>query len=237
MSATSRLWVNAMGRIERLKAVTGRRIEAFLASLENPEIVMPQLVREMGDAVDEAARAEAKALTAVKADRRRFDTANGRADRLLSGAKLALKAGERETARQAVAARIETERDIERCREDLARSEAAYASASHVRRQLQDQLSELKRRRGILARVRTLRQESRGGSRSVRGGTRAQPILEAIARIEMQVEEEEAKLEIRSQIQQTLGVAFQHERAVELEGDAEVDRRLEALRNEINGTA
>jgi len=224
-----------MGRIERLKTITGRKIEAFLASLENPETVMPQLVREMADTVGEAARAEAKALTAVKADRRRLDAANGRVDRFLNGAKLALKAGERETARQAVAAQIEAERDVERCRDSLARSEAAYESASHVRQQLRDQLSEFKwRRQDILARVHILRQQQfPHGHRPLQPGARTRRILDAISRIEVQVEEEEAKLEIRDQIQQTLGVAFQHERAVELESDAEVDRRLEALRNEI----
>ena len=120
-------------------------------------------------------------------------------DRLLNGAKLALQAGERGTARQAVAAQIEAERDVERCRDGLARSEAAYESAGHVRQQLQDQLSELKRRKqDILTRVHTLRrQQSSRERRPVRVGARTQRILEAIARLEMQVEEEEATLEIR----------------------------------------
>ena len=61
--------------------------------------------------------------------------------------------------------------------------------------------------------------------------------LDAISRMEGKVAEEEAKLVIRDQIKQTLGVTFQHERAVELENDAEVDRRLEALRDEIERTA
>ena len=51
--------------------------------------------------------------------------------------------------------------------------------------------------------------------------------------MEMSVEEEEAQLEIQDQISRTLGATFQHERAVDLENDAEVDRRLEALRNSL----
>jgi hypothetical protein len=46
------------------------RIEASLASFEKPDTMPPRLVKEMADAVAEAARAQAKALTAVKADRR-----------------------------------------------------------------------------------------------------------------------------------------------------------------------
>ena len=224
-----------MGRIERLKAITSKRIEAFLASLEKPETVMPQLVREMADRVREAAQAEAKALTAVKADRRRLDAANGRVDRLLHGAKLALQANERETARQAIAAQIEAEREVAQCGGCLASSEAAYESARQVRKQLQSQLQELKQRKqAVLARVRLLQQQQ-GPQRlaPARAGARTQGILERVARMEMQVEEAEAKLEIRDQISQTLGVTFQHERVVELENDAEVDRRLEALKSEI----
>jgi len=228
-----------MGRIERLKSITSRRIDAFLASLETPETVMPQLVKEMADRVDEAARAEAKALTAVKADRRRLDAANGRVDRLLNGARLALQADAQETARQAVAAQIEAEREVDRCHDRLVVSESAYESASQVRRQLQEQLKELKsRKEDILTRVRLLRQQQDAAQRShVRPGARTESILETIARMEMQVDEEEATLEIRDQISRTLGVTFQHERAVELENDAEVDRRLESLKKEIGETS
>jgi phage shock protein A len=221
-----------MGRIERLRTITIDRIEAFLASLETPETVVPQLVREMADCVGEAARAEAKALTAVKADRRRLDAANGRVDRLLNGAKLALKAEELETARQAVAAQIEAEREVACCRERLAVSESAYESAGHVRKQLHDQLDELKlRKQEILARVRILRQrEHVRRPRPGATGTRTRNILDVISRMEVKVQEEEAHLEIQDEIRRTLGVTFEHERAIERENDAEVDRRLDVLR-------
>lgn len=225
-----------MGRIDRLKTVTRARIEAFLASLEKPETVMPQLTKEMTDAVAEAARAEAKALTAVKADRRRVDAASGRVSRLGKGAKLALDAGEIDTARQAIAAQIQAEQEVEHCRRNLAVSESAYESARHVRRQFQNQLEDVKvRGQEVLARARTLRQQKRLDGLQVLKGRRVQSILDTIAGMETQVEEQEARLEIRDQIRQTLGATFQHERAIDLENDAEVDRRLEQLKNEAAG--
>jgi phage shock protein A len=223
-----------MGRIERLKTVTMARIEAFLASLETPETFIPQLVREMADKVAEAARAEAKALTAVKADRRRLDAASGRVERLLKGATLAVKADELDTARQAIAAQIEAEREVEKCRANLGTSEAAYQSAGQVRAQLQQQLDELKvRKQDILARVRLLRQrEERQNVASLPES--AGGILDAVARMEMKVEEQEAEAEIQDQIRQTLGATFQHERVVELENDAEVNHRLDELKTQIS---
>ena len=222
-----------MGRIERLKAVTMARIEAFLASLEKPETVIPQLVREMADTVAEATRAEAKALTAVKADRRRLDAASGRVERLSKGAALAVKADKLDTARQAIAAQIEAEGEVERCRTCLETSESAYQSAGHVRAQLQHLLDELKlRKQDLLARVRLLRQQVKTQDTAFpRRG--ASGILDAIARMEMKVEEQEAQAEIQDQIRQTLGATFQHERVVELENDAEVNRRLDELKGRI----
>lgn len=223
-----------MGRIERLKTVTMARIEAFLASLERPETVVPQLVREMADKVAEAGRAEAKALTAVKADRRRLDAASGRVERLRQGATLAVKAGELDTARQAIAAQIEAEREVETCRASLQTSESAYRSATVVREQLQHQLDELRvRKEDILARVRAVRQRAKTQDvASLQKG--AGGILEAIARMEMKVEEEEARAQIQNQITQTLGATFQHERVVELENNAEVNRRLDELRTRVH---
>ncbi len=225
-----------MGRIDRLKAITMVRIEAFLASLESPETVMPQLVREMAAKVAEAARAEAKALTVVKADRRRLDAASGRVERLRKGATLAVKADELDTARQAIAAQLEAEHDVEKCRARLEASESAYQSADSVRAQLQRQLEELKGRQDdILTRVRLVRQQvetSRPGEMaSLQKGVGG--ILDAVARMEMKVEEEEAEAEIQDQIRRTLGATFQHERVVERENDDEVNRRLEELRANI----
>ena len=224
-----------MGRISRLRLVTVGRIEAFLASLERPEDVVPQLVKEMGSKVKEAVEAETKALTAVKAERRRLDAATGRVARLLKGAELALKAGDEETARQAIAAQIEAEGEVAGCRKGLETAEAAYNSAAAARQQLQKTSEELKVRSGeILARARAIRLKERIGeevNRSVSGQTGS--ILDAVMRMEAKLDEAEAKLEIQSQVSQTLGATFEHERALELESDAEVDRRLEELKKRL----
>lgn len=223
-----------MRRIEQLKAITMTRIEAFLASLETPETVMPELVKEMARTVTEAARAEAKALSAVKADRRRLDAASGKVERLSKGAVLAARADDLETARQAIAAQVEAEREVQTCRQHLETSEAAYRSASGVREQLKLQLDELKLRQAdVLARARLARQRAETQEVSSRQ-TGSGSILEAVARMETEVAQEEARVEIQDQIAQTLGAAFEHERAVELENDDEVNRRLEALKREVS---
>jgi len=226
-----------MGRISRLKSITRSRIEAFLASLEEPEVVLPQLIREMEDRAREAARAEAKALSAVKGDRRRLDTGLGKVIRFKEGAVLAVKADEIDTARQAIAAQIQAEKEVEKCRNDLAVSESAYNTARQVGSQLRQNLTELRlKKNDILKRSRIIRREqsfdkkldsfSRDASRN---------ILDMVARMESKVDEAEAEIEIKDEIARTLGVSFPYERVKVLESDDEVDRRLNEMERKIQG--
>ncbi len=226
-----------MGRINRLKTITKSRIEAFLASLEEPEIILPQLIREMEEKLEEAARAEAKALSAVKADRRRLDARLGKAIRYEKGAALAVKADEMDTARQAIAAQIQAEKDADKCRDGLAVSESAYSSASRACAQLRQNLQDLKlKKEEMLSRSREIRRaQSLSKKLNSLSSHKSQSILDMVAKMEIMVDEAEAEIGIQDEITQTLGVSFPYERVRVLESDAEVDRRLEEMKGEIQG--
>src|SRR3989339_957058 len=145
-----------MKRINRLKSITKARIEAFLGSLEKPEIIFPQLLKELADKVAEAGKAEAKALSAVKADQRRLDAAIGKTKRFEEGSQLAVKAGDIQTARQAIAAQIKAEKEQSQVRGSLEFSESAYNSAKSARQQHQHALDELKlKKEQIIARAKS----------------------------------------------------------------------------------
>ena len=219
-----------MKRINRLKSITKARIEAFLGSLEKPEIIFPQLLKELADKVAEAGKAEAKALSAVKADRRRLDAAIGKTKRFEEGSQLAVKAGDIQTARQAIAAQIKAEKEQSQVRGSLEFSESAYNSAKSARQQLQQNLEELKLKKDqIIARAKSV--ENKKAVNDVVRGTES--ILDAVARMESKVEECEDQIESQSEIAQTLGAGFTYERARELESNAEVDRRLNEIKKKI----
>ena len=226
-----------MGRISRLKSITRSRIEAFLASLEEPEVILPQLIREMEDRAKEAARAEAKALSAVKGDRRRLDTGLGKVIRFKEGAVLAVEADEIDTARQAIAAQIQAEKEVEKCRNDLAISESAYNSASQVRSQFRQNLMELKlKKNNILKRSREIRsQQSFNKKLDSFSRDASRNILDVVARMESEFDEAEAEIEIKDEITRALGVSFPYERVKVLESDAEVDLRVNEMKRKIQG--
>ena len=224
-----------MGRISRLKTITKSRIEAFLASLEKPETILPQLIREMEENLKEAARAEVKALSAVKADRRRLDAGLGKVIRFEKGATLAVKAGEIDTARQAIAAQIQAEKEADKCRSNLAVSESAYNVANQVCAQLRQNLKDLRLRKDeILKRSREIRRtQSLDNKLDSFSGDKGRSILDMVARMETMVDEAEAEIDIQNEITQTLGVSFPYERVRVLESDAEVDKRLEQIKEKI----
>jgi phage shock protein A len=226
-----------MGRISRLKSITRSRIEAFLASLEEPEVILPQLIREMEDRAKEAARAEAKALSAVKGDRRRLDTGLGKVIRFKEGAVLAVEADEIDTARQAIAAQIQAEKEVEKCRNDLAISESAYNSARQVGSQLRQNLTELRlKKNDILKRSREIRsQQSFNKKLDSFSRDASRNILDMVAGMESEFDEAEAEIEIKDEITRALGVSFPYERVKVLESDAEVDRRLNEIKRKIQG--
>lgn len=200
-------------------------------------MILPQLIRELEEKVGEAARAEAKALSAVKADRRRLDAGLGKVIRFEKGAVLAVQAGDLDTARQAIAAQIRAEEEVEKYKSSLALSESAYNSASQACAQLRQNLRDLKLKKDdILRRSREIRI-----ARSIRNKPgdfstdKSRSILDQVARMEIMADEAEAEIEIRNELTQTLGVSFPYERVRMLESDAEVDKRLNRIRKKIEG--
>lgn len=226
-----------MGQIDKLKRITKARINAFLDSLEKPEVIFPQLIKELSGKVQQAANAEAKSLSVVKADQRRLDEANGMVLRFKKGAELAVKANEIETAKQALSAQIQAESKLDKCRQSLSASESAYNSARQVRIQLQENLKELKiRKKEILARTRQvqLQDELLNKNNNIKNSDSTQSILDAVANMEAKVEFQESIVEVQNEITKTLGSSFDTERLVKLENEAEVQERLNKLKQDCN---
>ena len=225
-----------MGQIERLKRITKSRIEAFLDSLERPDVIFPQLVKELSAKVKEAANAEAKALTAVKADQRRLDEANGMMLRFETGAIMAFNSDDITMTKQAISAQITAEKKVDSYKRSLEISESAYTAARQVRIQLHDNLKDIKnRKKEILKRHR----QSQLQNKMLQKGEPQSPtstnnIMDAVARMEAKVELEESRNEVQNEISKTLGSAFKVGNLDQLENEAEIQRRLQQLRENHN---
>ena len=218
-----------MGQIERLKRITKARIEAFLDSLERPEVVFPQLIKELSAKLKEAVNAEAKSLSAVKADQRRFDEASGMVLRFGKAAELAVNSGDIDTAKHAISAQIRAEQKLDGSKKSLERSESAYTAARQVRVQFQENLNDLNARKNeILKRHRCaeLHKQMMHVPKTDKQFS-CSSIIEAVARMEAKVELDESRIEIQNEISKTLGSTFTVEK---IANEDEVDRRLNELK-------
>jgi phage shock protein A len=187
-----------MGLINRIRRLTVARIENFLNTVEDPEVLFPQLVREMEDQVRAAISAETKALAACKAAERDAARTRQKLDRMMRGAEVAVGKGDNDTARDAIKAQLALESDLKIQDDAVSRAGRAYEDAKSARMQIEEQLDELRAKKNeILTRARVAKTQKKI-ERTVSGRPRSTAsILDAVVRLEGKVEEAEAELEIR----------------------------------------
>jgi phage shock protein A len=225
---------NIMSIFKRLHRITLGRIETFLNKAEDPEKLFPVLIQEMEDQLQAATEAEAKAMAALKSARRDLQRQDDKVQRFGRGAALALKKGDQETARMSVEAQIESEKMLAVCQQNADAATDALDHANAARKKIQKQLDELRAKKDeILTRARVAKVQQKI-QRTVSGSVgSSDSILDAVARLESNVEEAEAELEIQAGLTgDSSGSPSLQRRLSELDHDAEIEKRLAALRQE-----
>jgi len=226
-----------MGLISRIRRLTVSRIESFLNTVEDPEILFPQLIREMEDQVRAATDAESKAMAAVKTAERGLGETAEKLERMTKGAELAVEKGDEATARDAISAQIGLEADSGAKQKNLEMAKATYEDASDARQQIQKQLDELRNKKDeILTRARVARSQQKI-EKTVSGPVSSSgSILDAVAQLESKVDEAEAELEVRRSIDKGGAEPSLDKRLDALGKDSEVEKRLAALKEKTGGS-
>jgi len=223
-----------MSIFKRLHRITLGRIEAFLDRAEDPEKLFPVLVQEMEDQLKAATEAEAKAMAALKSAQRDLQRQTDKVERFGRGASLALKKDDEDTARMSVEAQIEAEKMLAVCQQNVDIATDALDHANAARKKIQKQLEELHAKKDeILTRARVAKTQQKI-QRTVTGSVgSSDSILDAVARLEADVEEAEAELEIQANLTGDSSASPALEkRLAELDHEAEVEKRLAALRQQ-----
>ena len=220
-----------MGFISRLQRVTVAHIESFLSSVEDPELMFPQLLREMEDQVREATEAEAKAMASVKAAERDIAQARTKLERLQKGAQLAMDKKDEATAREALSAQLDVEADLARKEEGRVRAAATVEDARNGRKQIQARLEELRARKNeILTRARVAKTQKKVQKTVGGPGSSSKSILDDVARLEGKLEEDEATNEVRREMAKDGAGPSLDKRLKDLENSSSVEERLAALK-------
>ncbi len=225
-----------MGFIKRIQRLTVSRIESVLSAAEDPELLFPQLVKEMEDQVRAATEAEAKAMASVKGSERDLKQSNDKLERMQNGAQLAMDSGDEDTAREAITAQMTLEKEVERKTENLERSKSAHKDANAARKQIQQQLEEIRtKKEEILARARVTKVQKKVQQTVSGPVSSSKSILDTVAQMEAKVDETEAQLEVQQEIASSGNAGPSLEkRLANLEKDAGVEERLAALKKKAD---
>jgi phage shock protein A len=221
-----------MGVFTRLHRVTVGKIEVFLSRFEDPELVFPVLVKEMEEQLKAATEAEAKASATLKHSERDVQKHKETIDKYGNGAYLAIRKGDEEIARQSLDAQIQAEQASDFSQKNLEIAQRSLERATLSRKRIQEQLAELRTKKDeILTRARVAKVQKK--IQSTVSGTvgSGDSILDAVARLEAQIEEAEAELEIQASFTgDGTASASLEKRLEELSNEAEIDRRLTELK-------
>ena len=225
-----------MNLFKRMMRITSANIEAFLSSIEDPETVFPQLVREMEEQVGKATDAEAQALTALKMAERNRDAAQAQVAKMQSGAELAMKNSDEATAREAIAAQLEQEKSLKLKTEACERARQSYENARDIRVEIREKLDELRSKQDeILTRARLAKSQKKINETVQSPVGSSDSILASIERLEGKVEQEEAELEVRRELDGNGKTERDLEQRLDqLETDQEVEQRLAALKSKLS---
>ncbi|MCF7958918.1 MAG: PspA/IM30 family protein [Phycisphaerae bacterium] len=224
-----------MGILKRLHRVTVGRIEAFLDRVEDPEVVFPILIEEMEDQVRAATEAEARAMASVKMAERNVKNHQAQIERFTKGARMAVGQNNEETARLMLEAQIEAEKKLSVAQDHLETAKNSQGYATISRKRIYQQLEELRAKKDeILTRARIAKAQKRVQQTVTGSVGSSDSILDAVARLEANVEETEAELELlatlagESILDPSLEIQLE-----ELEQNSEIDKRLAELKQQM----
>jgi len=221
-----------MGLFKRLHRITIGRIESFLSRVEDPETLFPVLVKEMEEQLEAATEAEAKAMATLKGCEREVGKHEETVKRYGNGALNAIKQGDEETAAEAIKAQISAEKSFVLAKQNFEISTNALERARAGRERIQKQLEELKVKKDeILTRARVAKTQKKIQA-TVNGSLGSgDSILDAVARLEAEVERNEAELEIQqSLVGEGTASKSLEDKLKDLENDAEIQQRLQDMK-------
>ncbi len=221
-----------MGLCKRLHRITVGRIEAFLSRVEDPELVFPVLVKEMEQQLEAATEAEARAVATLKGCEREVSRHAETIERYGNGAMLAIKKGDEDTARQSIKAQLDAEKLSELSTKNVEVARQSLERARAGRERIQRQLDELRAKKNeILTRARVAKVQKKIQATVSGSAGSSDSILDAVARLEAQVEETEAELEIQASLAGESAASPSLERTLaELDREAQIDKRLAELK-------
>jgi len=221
-----------MGIFSRLAQLIKSNLNDLISNSEDPEKMLNQVVLEMSNQLIEAKKQVAASIADEKRLAKQLEQETANATEWERRAMMALRAGNEELAKEALARKKEHDQLAATYQDQWSKQKAAVEQLKKALRMLNDKIEEAKRKKNVLI-ARKKRAEAQRSIQETMSGLRDQSAFETFDRMAGKIDQLEAEAEAASEIQEeytgdTLASQFAH-----LERTAGADEDIVALKRKM----
>ncbi|MCL2726330.1 MAG: PspA/IM30 family protein [Polyangiaceae bacterium] len=221
-----------MGIFSRLAQLIKSNLNDLISKSEDPEKMLNQVVLDMNTQLVEAKKQVASSIADEKRLAKQYEQEMAQAGEWERRAMMAVRAGNEELAKEALARKKEHDQLAQTFNEQWTKQKTSVDQLKKALRMLNDKIEEAKRKKNILV-ARKKRAEAQKSIQETMHGLRDQSAFETFDRMEGKIDQLEAEAEAAGEIQEeytgdTLASRFQH-----LERTAGADEDLVALKRKM----
>ncbi len=222
-----------MGIIERIKTIIRANINDLISKAEDPEKILNQLILDMRESYDEAKQQVKVAIADEKILTNKHEEVTEKVEDYKSGAEKALKKGDEELARKALARKIEVGKLAEEYRLQLDKQRQAVEILKSGLIALDNKIDEAKRKKDLLIARAARAEAAKTISETLEQITVDSGPFEAFERMSDKVEAIEASAEASTEIAALEAKRVSLDEELEALGDVDVEDELLVLKAEM----
>ncbi len=221
-----------MGIFSRLAQLIKSNLNDLISRSEDPEKMLNQVVLDMNNQLVEAKKQVAASIADEKRLAKQFEQENANSAEWERRAMMALRAGNEELAKEALARKKEHDALAVTYKEQWEKQKAAVEQLKRALRMLNDKIEEAKRKKNVLI-ARKKRAEAQKAIQDTMSGLKDQSAFETFERMAGKIDQMEAEAEAGAELQEeytgdVLASQFAH-----LEKTAGADDDLAALKRKM----
>ena len=222
-----------MGIIERIKTIIRANINDLISKAEDPEKILNQLILDMRESYDEAKQQVKVAIADEKILTNKHEEVTEKVEHYKSGAEKALKKGDEELARKALARKIEVGKLAEEYRLQLDKQRQAVEILKSGLIALDNKIDEAKRKKDLLIARAARAEAAKTISETLEQITVDSGPFEAFERMSDKVEAIEASAEASTEMAALEAKRVSLDEELEALGDVDVEDELLVLKAEM----
>jgi phage shock protein A len=221
-----------MGIFSRLAQLIKSNLNDLISKSEDPEKMLNQVVLDMSSQLTEAKKQVAQSIADEKRLAKQFEQEAANSAEWERRAMMALRAGNEELAKEALARKKEHDQLATTFKDQWAKQKAAVDSLKKALRLLNDKIEEAKRKKNVLI-ARKKRAEAQKAIQETMSGLRDQSAFETFDRMAGKIDQLEAEAEAAGEIQEEYTGDALASQFTNLEKTAGADEDLLALKRKM----